>query len=126
MPSTRAVPPSGRCSPARHSIPVVLPAPLGPRTTVICPAEADHVMASRAVTGPKRRTSSSAPTAASPGRSRVGGCGEGSLGTARSLGPVSYTHLDVYKRQTYFSAASPSTAPSEVSVASECLSLIHI
>ena len=47
-------PPSGRCSPSRHSIVVVLPAPLGPSTAVTAPDWADHEAPSTARTRAER------------------------------------------------------------------------
>src|SRR6476620_3071762 len=62
--STRTSPESGRPSPTAHSIAVVLPAPLGPRTAVTRPAGALHERPSRAATSPNERCRPVSVTAA--------------------------------------------------------------
>ena len=51
-PSTDTRPASGRRNPSSVSIVVVLPAPFGPSTAVICPAAASKLTPSTAVTSP--------------------------------------------------------------------------
>src|SRR3954465_10046656 len=83
-PRRRTWPESGRPSPTAHSMAVVLPAPLGPRTAVMRPAGGDQLRPSSAAEGPNGGGRSVSVTAAvmAP-ESRLGG-GEARASPRRS------------------------------------------